>query len=125
MAKKILLVDDDTTFLAVLGDWFTGKGFEVHKEQNGPSALEYLKKGKIDVIILDFVMQPMNGIEVLEKIKGNTSTKHIPVFLLSQLGEGEHIAKARELGAEDYLVKSNFNLESLTARINAIIENKS
>lgn len=117
MVKKILLVDDDKTFLAVLSDWFESQGFQVCTRTDGPAALEFLKKEKVDVVILDFMMQPMNGITLLTHIKESPDTKDIPVFMLSQFGEGAHIEKAKELGAEDYLIKANFNLESLTQRI--------
>jgi len=118
---KILLVDDDKTFLAVLSDWFEGRGFTVTTRTNGPSTLEFLEKEHVDVIILDFMMQPMNGLELLKYIKRETKTKDIPVFMLSQFEEGDHIEEAKKLGAEDYLVKANFNLESLTTRIKNIV----
>lgn len=121
---KILLVDDDTTFLSVLSDWFRSKEFEVVTETNGPDALAVLKRERPDAIILDFMMQPMNGLELLRYIKETPEIKDIPVFMLSQLGEGEHIEKAITLGAEDYLVKANFNLEALAARIKKIISQR-
>ncbi|PIR69910.1 MAG: hypothetical protein COU47_00550 [Candidatus Niyogibacteria bacterium CG10_big_fil_rev_8_21_14_0_10_46_36] len=118
---KILLVDDDKTFLAVLSDWFEGRGFEVVTRTSGAAALEYLAKTHVDVVVLDFMMQPMNGLELLTHIKEDPKTKDIPVFMLSQFGEGDHIEKAKRIGAEDYLVKANFNLESLTERIKKIV----
>ncbi|MDP2677019.1 MAG: response regulator [bacterium] len=121
---KILLVDDDKTFLAVLFDWFEGRGFKVATRTNGPDAIAFLEKEHIDVVILDFMMQPMTGLELLRHIKENPKTKDIPVFMLSQFGEGRHIEEAMKLGVEDYLVKANFNLESLTMRIKKIISKR-
>jgi len=61
-----------------------------------------------DIILLDIMMPEMNGIQVLEKLKSDTQTKNIPVLALSNITESKYETRTLELGAEQYLIKSQY-----------------
>ncbi|MBU3979695.1 response regulator [Patescibacteria group bacterium] len=61
-----------------------------------------------DIILLDIMMPEMNGIQVLEKLKSDTQTKNIPVLVLSNITESKYETRTLELGAEQYLIKSQY-----------------
>lgn len=118
---KILAVDDDLLFLKILNEWFVFKNFQIATTNRGEEVMDILSKDKFDAILLDVMLRHANGLEVLEQIKKDESTKKIPVFIISQIGEEEHKSRARELGAEEYLIKSNFSLKELTQKVEAAI----
>lgn len=119
--KKILIIDDDKMFLKVVNDWFAFKGFEVVITSDDKEAFSILNKENIDAILLDVMMQPLSGLDILAILKRDPKLKDIPVFMLSQLGEEDYMESAKELGAEDYLIKSDFSLKELLLKIEAAI----
>jgi DNA-binding response OmpR family regulator len=70
-----------------------------------------------DIVLIDVLLPEMSGIELLKKIKENPKIKDTRVFMISQMGEEEYMKEAKELGAEECLVKANFSLKELTALI--------
>jgi CheY-like chemotaxis protein len=118
----ILIIDDDKIFLKVMHDWFNTKGCEVISMSDGKAAIKLMESTKIDVVLTDVIMDGLTGFDVLAKIKGDEKTKNIPVFLLSQIGATENIDMAKDMGAEDYLVKSNFSLQDLAERIEKVLK---
>jgi DNA-binding response OmpR family regulator len=122
--KRILAVDDDLLFLKILNEWFVFKNFDISTTNSGEKVMEILEKDTYDAILLDVMMRHANGLDVLGEIKTNPKTKDVPVFIVSQIGEEEHKNRARELGAEEYLVKSNFSLKELTEKVDKAIESR-
>lgn len=89
---------------------------DVYTAENGPLGLEIAQKEDVDVILLDWMMPGMDGMEVLRQLKRNEKTKHIPVFMLTGKG-GEHdIDQAVCVGADDYIVKP-FNASEIHTMI--------
>jgi len=120
-----MAVDDEPEFLKILSEWFSMNGFEIITFDDSRKALEELNKDRaFDVVILDFLMAPYDGLEVLKKIKTNEKTRTLPVFILSQMGEESYKVMAKKLGAADYLIKSEFSLKELEKRIRVLIEAK-
>ncbi|MDA3839936.1 MAG: response regulator [Patescibacteria group bacterium] len=105
--KTILLVEDDNMISAMYKTKFEQANFEVLMADNGADGLELALSNKPDLILLDIIMPQLDGFTVLEKLKADTKTKNISVFLLTNLGTEEDIQKGQELGAKDYLVKAN------------------
>jgi two-component system phosphate regulon response regulator PhoB len=122
--RRILAVDDDLLFLKILNEWFVFKNYDISTTNSGEKVMDILDKNVYDAILLDVMMRHANGLDVLAEIKKNPKTKDIPVFIVSQIGEEEHKTRARELGAEEYLVKSNFSLKELTEKVDKAIERK-
>lgn len=120
--KRVLLVDNDKTFLKLAGDWFRSKSFDVRVAESGQEALDMLTKELSDVVLLDMAMEPMTGIEVLEEMKKNVTMRYIPVFILTQFGESEHMTRSKELGAVGFLVKSQFSFKDLAEKIEKVLD---
>ena len=87
-------------------------GFKAITAKNGVQALQKIKKDKPDLILLDLLMPKKDGFEVLEALRKRKGTP-IPVIILSNLNHSTDIARGKELGAVDYLVKSNISLREL------------
>jgi len=114
---KVLIVEDDKFFRELMLKKFSNESFEVTVARDGKDALEYLEKNIPKVILLDLILPGLSGYEILALIKGDVKTKNIPVIILSNLGQQEEIDKAMSLGAVDFMVKVNFTLEEIAAKI--------
>lgn len=118
--KKILIVEDDNFVAEVYLAKLSEMGYETVLAQNGEEGLAELKKGKIDLILLDILMPIMNGIEMLEEVKKNEEWKTIPVILLTNIGEKESIQKVREMGVKNYLIKSHFTPAEVIEKVESV-----
>ena len=120
--KKILIVEDDNFVAEVYLAKLTEMGYAAILAQNGEEGIAELKKDKIDMILLDILMPIMNGMEMLEEIKKKEEWKSIPVILLTNVGEKESIQKVRELGVENYLIKSHFTPAEVIEKIESVFK---
>lgn len=137
MTTHILLVDDEPNLLQGLRrtlrrlhhEWnMAGAGngqeaVELLTAENGRQALELLRAQPCDLVLLDLMLPEMNGYQVLERLKADDALRHIPVIVISGLGELDSVAQCIEMGAEDYLLKP-FNPVLLKARVSACLEKK-
>lgn len=117
--KKILLAEDDKFIARAYQDGLTRAGFEVVSAVNGQEAIDKVKSEKPDLVLLDLIMPKKNGFEVLEEIKADQTLK-MPVIILSNLSQDSDIEKAKELGAVDYIVKSNFSMKEVIKKIEKV-----
>ena len=104
MMPHILLVDDDDLFRESLGLNLVDEGYEVTSFDNGRDALAYLNRGSVDVMLLDWRMPNLTGIEVLRQMRGAGVT--IPVIFLTVLSDDIYEEAALEGGAVDFIDKS-------------------
>ncbi len=119
--NKILVADDDRFLASAIRLKLTKEGFEVRVASDGDEALAALKEFVPDLILLDLVMPNKDGFATLTEIKANPAWKNIPVIIASNLGQKEDIDKGWELGAADYVVKSDMALKDLVAKIRTLI----
>ena len=119
----ILIVDDETTNLQVLGTVLMEQNYNVIGANNGENALKVLQQTKPDLILLDVMMPILNGYETCIKIKKNEALKDIPVIFLTAKVETDDIVKGFKLGGVDYITKP-FNHTELLARISTHIDLK-
>jgi two-component system alkaline phosphatase synthesis response regulator PhoP len=124
MAKqKILVVDDEEDILELLTFNLTKEGYDVSSASSGEEALSVARTGSPDLILLDLMLPGMDGLEVARRIKGEPSTKHIPIVMLTAKGEESDIVTGLELGADDYITKP-FSRKVLVARLRAVLRRK-
>ena len=114
---KILLAEDDKFISKAYQDGLGRAGFEVIAAYDGNEALNKIKSKKPNIILLDLIMPEKNGFEVLEEIKTDNDLKNIPIIILSNLGQASDIQKGRDLGANDYLIKSNFSIKEVIEKM--------
>lgn len=115
--NKILLAEDDYAISRVYAGGLTHSGFEVIIAINGVDALEKIRINRPDLVLLDLMMPIKNGFEVLEEIRKDDALKDIPVIILSNLGQESDIARSKELGITDYLVKSDTSMKHLIEKV--------
>ncbi len=120
---SILVVDDDSGNRDMLTRRLARLGYDVDAAENGRAALERLRAKKFDLTLLDIQMPELDGYEVLSRLNADAALRDIPVIVLSASDETEGVARAIELGAEDYLPKP-FEPALLQARIGASLEKK-
>ena len=114
---KILLVEDDLSLLKIYSNKLKISGFDVSVAITGDEALRKVKTELPDLVLLDLILPGKDGFMVLEEIKSDPKTKKIPVVILSNLGQESDIKRGKELGAIDYLVKSDIGLMDLVAKM--------
>ncbi len=105
MENKILLIDDDSSFLGQAIELLKKNGYKVGFALNAEDGLTMLRKIQYDLIILDINMPLKNGFDVLKDLKTNKSLKLIPVLMSTSESDKEIVLKAIKLGADDYIVK--------------------
>ena len=121
---RILVVEDETFLVKIYSVKLKKEGFEVLIATDGEQAVQMANEVKPDIILLDLILPKMNGFEALEKMRANPDLKKTPVIVLSNLGQDEDIKRAEALGATDYLVKANFSIQEVIAKIRATLGQK-
>lgn len=119
----ILVVDDIQTNIQVVGQILNAANFDVMPALSGAQAFERMRTQTPDLILLDFMMPDVNGVEVCKKLKSNPATKKIPVIFLTASTDMEHLVQAFAAGAVDYVTKP-FRTEELLARVRTHLELK-
>ena len=123
VSASILVVDDDQINRMVLAHDLEQEGHRVTAVEDGGSALEALRDGRFDVVLLDVLMPELDGYETLAQIERNEKLRHVPVIMVSALEDIESVVRCIELGAADYLPKP-FDPVLLRARINGCLTKK-
>ncbi len=119
---KILLVEDDPFLSSLLRNRIVKEGFEVEMVKDGEEALPMLKKAKPDLVLLDLILPGKSGFEVMEDIKNDPQISKVPIVIISNLGQDSDIARGKELGAADYLVKANISIDFLVGKVKEILK---
>ena len=102
---KILVIEDEEHIRTVLNYNLKLDGFEVFLAENGIQGLETARKEMPDLILLDWMMPGMDGLQVLSELKHNDQTKSIPVFMLTAKSMMAEVGRALYEGADDYITK--------------------
>jgi class 3 adenylate cyclase len=120
---KILVVDDNPDNRQLLKDIVTSMGHTAIPATDGEETLQLTYEHMPDLIVLDVNMPGMNGFEVLNRLKADSTTNHISVLMLTALNAAEHRVQGLEIGADDYLTKP-FNPRELMERIKTRLRQK-
>lgn len=115
--KKILLVEDDNSLAEVYRSRLELEGFDVQRVANGEVALSAAQEFKPDLIVLDAMMPKINGFDVLDIIRNSPELVNVRVIMLTALSQLKDKERAKELGADDYLVKSQVVISDVVDRI--------
>lgn len=117
MEPKIILVDDEPEIVNLVRDYLVREGFNVLTETNGIDGLKRIELEKPDLVLLDWMLPGMSGIEVCKKLR---QTSSIPIIMLTAKSEEVDRVLGLEFGADDYVVKP-FSLRELLARIRTVL----
>ncbi len=118
---KVLIIDDDQSMQALYQRILVLEGFDVKVAPGGVAGLEQVQTFQPDIILLDMMMPGVNGLEVLGKLKADEKTKNIPVIVMSNYSELNITTHAMQLGANQYLIKSDTEPSELVSVIRATV----
>jgi len=123
--NKIILIEDDEVLAKVLTEEIKEAGFEVMRAETGVSGLALVQKEKPDLVLLDVVLPEKSGFTVLEELKQSPATQTIPVIMLTMLGADDDIKRGLQLGANDYIVKSQHAVAEITEKVQKFFSTES
>jgi two-component system phosphate regulon response regulator PhoB len=121
MARAAMLLVEDDAALAELIVWhFNREGFEVAHTPDGEEALILAQERTPDIVLLDWMVENLSGIEVCRRLRRMAETANVPIIMLTARGEEEDRVRGLETGADDYVTKP-FSPRELIARVNAVL----
>lgn len=115
--RRILIVDDQTDLADLYKRRLIREGFDVQQAGAGDAGLEMARTFRPDLILLDLMMPGLNGFDTISLFREIIETNAAIIIVLSALSGPEDIQRAKELGADDYIVKSDTTIEGLTERV--------
>ena len=120
MATKILVVDDESSIRDMLRMALESNGFEIDEASNAKLAQEKVNHYKPNLILLDWMMPGTSGVELVRRLRAESSTQNIPIIMLTAKDSEDNSVQALDTGADDYITKP-FSPKALIARVNAVL----
>lgn len=117
--KKILLVEDDDALASVYLTRLTAEGFSVKRVPNGEDALSAALDFRPDLVLLDAMMPKVSGFDVLDILRNTPETTNMHIIMLTALSQESDMNRAKQLGVDEYLVKSQVVIADVVDRIKA------
>ncbi len=120
MKPAILVVEDETALVSLIRYNLEAEGFEVVSATDGEEGLMILEERPVDLVLLDWMLPHLSGIEVCRQIRRRPATRNLPVIMLTARGDEGDRVRGLNAGADDYLPKP-FSYKELIARIHAVL----
>jgi len=119
--RSVLVVDDSPTMVALHRSILKNAGYRVLTADNGRSAWEVLQSQTVELLLTDIEMPEMNGVELIRRVRTDSSRKNLPIIVISQYGAREDLQKAANAGADRYIVKSSFRPQQLLETVQELL----
>ena len=120
MKAKIMIVEDEESIVTLVKYNLEKEGYKVFFNSNGEKAIEDIKVNNPDLILLDWMLPNLSGLEICKILKSEKKYKHTPIIMLTAKGQEEDKIRGLNSGADDYITKP-FGHKELTARVNALL----
>ncbi len=121
MNMNVLVVDDYKTMLRILRNLLRQLNFvNIQEAENGAAALQKLRESNFGLIVSDWNMEPMTGIQLLREVRADPKLKHIPFVMITAESKSENVIAAKEAGVSNYIVKP-FNAETLKSKLVSVL----
>ena len=121
MNMNVLIVDDYKTMLRILRNLLRQLNFvNIEEATDGAQALEVLRSTNIGLVISDWNMEPMTGIQLLREVRSDDDLKHLPFIMITAESKSENVIAAKEAGVSNYIVKP-FNAETLKSKLVSVL----
>ena len=117
---RLLLVEDDAALADLLQWHFRREDFEVEQTPDGEEALMMAQEHVPDIVLLDWMIEGVSGIEVCRRLRKATATANVPIIMLTGRAEESDRVRGLETGADDYVTKP-FSPRELIARVRAVL----
>jgi len=122
--KRILLVEDDDALASVYETRLQAEGFNVRRVANGEDALATALSYKPDLVLLDVMMPKVSGFDVLDILRNTPETTNLKIIMLTALSQESDQERAKSLGVDDYLIKSQVVIADVIDRIRHHLNNE-
>ena len=120
MNAKVFLVEDEQSIITLVQYNLKKEGFKVSISSNGEEALREIKEQEPDLVLLDWMLPDLSGIDICRSLKKDKKLQDLPIIMLTAKGQEEDKVAALNAGADDYITKP-FGHAELVARINALL----
>jgi len=120
MCARVLVVEDEEALSQLLSYNLGKEGFDVTVSGDGEAALLALEEDAPDLVLLDWMLPLVSGVEICRRIRARSETRDLPVIMLTARGEEEDRIRGLDLGADDYVTKP-FSMSELVARMRAVL----
>ncbi|MCI4662934.1 MAG: phosphate regulon transcriptional regulator PhoB [Neomegalonema sp.] len=120
MSARILIVEDEEALCALLEYNLKEQGFDVRLCTNGEDAMNALKDEQPDLIILDWMLPHVSGIEICRQVRARPESRDVPIIMLTARGDEDDRIRGLDTGADDYMLKP-FSMTELIARVRAVL----
>lgn len=121
MVKKILIIEDEQDIRELYAEILRDEGYEIKEVWDGEMGLAEAQSGNYDLILLDIMLPKMDGLQILRELKKSNSVSKSPVVLLTNLGSDAVIKEGFALGAETYIIKSEFTPDQVIAEVKKVL----
>lgn len=121
---SVLIVEDDQFLRDLMVTKFASEGFVVIQAVNGEEAIQKFKDGAPSVVLLDLVVSGMDGFEILRRLQNDKEAPKIPIIVLSNLSQEGDIERAKQLGAEEYLIKAHFTPTEIVEKVKELLRKR-
>ena len=119
--KTIVIVEDDAALNKALSQMLEEEGFAVASAVDGETGLRLIEEKRPDLVVLDIILPRKSGFEVLEEVRKKPELSMIPVVVLTNLEGKKDIERMMEFGVQGFLVKAEYTLEEITAKIKSML----
>ncbi len=120
---KVLLVEDDPDQLFLFQQVFNVMGLLTIPATSIAEAMKMVSIDRPDIVLLDVMLHHENGLDIMEKLKNDASTKDIPIVVFTNTNKQEYRDRAKQLGAIDFIIKSQTIPQEMAAKVKAYVEN--
>jgi DNA-binding response OmpR family regulator len=117
MKKVIALIEDDDVLSGVMKDELEEHGFTVFHAKDGEEGIKIVREKKPDMVLLDIIMPKKGGEEVFQELKADSSTKDIPIIVLTVSTQEASMKEILDAGAVDYIIKSQYAVENIVKKV--------
>jgi len=119
--KKILIIEDDEFLSGLIVNRLKKQGFDAHLAMSAEEGLTKTEEIMPSLILLDIILPGMDGFEFLRTIKANQKLASIPVVILSNLGQKDEVEGGMKMGAIDFLIKSQLDMDEISTKVTNIL----
>lgn len=120
-SPRVLVVEDETALRELYVAWLEMDGYQLLQAADGLVGIETILHEKPDLVVLDVMLPKKDGFEILQEVRRNTKTRHIPVIILTSLDQSFEKQQGNKLGADQYLVKTDLSPDRLQQAVKKLL----